>query len=117
MSTSLNRTHRRMGGRYSSMFFGAFLAQCVEVIRHYRPVFSIDGKFLIGKYWGTLLIAISVNTNNKLVPFTFALVEKENHDSWGWLVKRTMYPCLVHVLTCHFICSHMSFHVLVVGSN
>jgi hypothetical protein len=29
----------------------------------------------------TLLIAISVDANNKLVPLAFALVEKENKDS------------------------------------
>ena len=43
--------------------------------------------FLIGKYQGTLLIAISYDTNNKLVPLAFALVEKENTDSWGWFLR------------------------------
>jgi hypothetical protein len=44
-------------------------------------VFSIDGTFLIGKYQGTLLIAIGCDANNMLVPLAFALVEKENNDS------------------------------------
>ena len=43
--------------------------------------------FLIGKYQGTLLIAISCDANNKLVPLAFALVEKENNDSWGWFLR------------------------------
>ena len=43
--------------------------------------------FLIGKYQGTLLIAISYDANNKLVPLAFALVEKENNDSWGWFLR------------------------------
>jgi hypothetical protein len=55
--------------------------------RHCRPVFSIDGTFLIGKYRGTLLIAISCDANNKLVPLAFALVERENNDSWGWFLR------------------------------
>ena len=42
---------------------------------------------MIGKYQGTLLIAISYDTNNKLVPLAFALVEKENNDSWGWFLR------------------------------
>ena len=42
---------------------------------------------MIGKYQGTLLIAISYDMNNKLVPLAFALVEKENNDSWGWLLR------------------------------
>jgi hypothetical protein len=64
------------------IFFCAFwcFSQCVEAFRHYRPVFSIDGTFLIGKYRGKLLIAISYDANNKLVPLAFALVEKENND-------------------------------------
>ena len=57
--------------------------QSVEAFRHCRPVFSIDGMFLIGKYRGTLLIAISCDANNMLVALAFALVERENNDSWG----------------------------------
>jgi hypothetical protein len=55
----------------------------VDAFRHCRPVFSIDDMFLLGKYQGMLLIAISVDANNKLVPLAFALVEKENKDNWG----------------------------------
>lgn len=55
----------------------------MEAFRHCRPIFSIDGMFLIGKYRGTLLIAISCDANNMLVPLAFALVERENNDSWG----------------------------------
>jgi hypothetical protein len=71
------------------IFFRAFwcFPQCVKSFRHCRPVFSIDGTFLLGKYQGTLLIAISVDANNKLVPLAFALVEKENKDSWGWFLQ------------------------------
>jgi hypothetical protein len=76
------------------IFFGDFwcFPQCVEAFRHCRPVFSIDGTFLIGKYWGTLLIAISCDTNNKLVPLAFALVERENNDSWGWFLRLVRRP-------------------------
>jgi hypothetical protein len=51
------------------------------VINTWGVTFSIDGTFLIGKYRGTLLIAISCNTNNKLIPLAFALVERENNDN------------------------------------
>uniref|UniRef100_K3YL30 SWIM-type domain-containing protein n=1 Tax=Setaria italica TaxID=4555 RepID=K3YL30_SETIT len=61
--------------------------QSVEVFRHCCPVFSIDGTFLISKYRGTLLIAISCDANNMLVPLAFALVERENNDSWGWFLR------------------------------
>jgi hypothetical protein len=42
---------------------------------------------LIGKYRGTLLIAISCDANNKLVPLAFSLVKRENNDSWGWFLR------------------------------
>jgi hypothetical protein len=62
------------------IFFCAFwcFPQSVDVFRHCRLVFSIDSTFLLGKYQGTLLIAISVDANNKLVPLHFL-----------WLRKRT----------------------------
>ena len=41
---------------------------------------------MIGKYQGTLLIAISCDAN-KLVHLASALVEKENNDSWGWFLR------------------------------
>jgi hypothetical protein len=71
------------------IFFRAFwcFPQCVEAFRHCHPVFSIDGTFLIDKYRGTLLIVISCDANNKLVPLAFALVERENNDSWGWFLR------------------------------
>jgi transposase-like protein len=71
------------------IFFHAFwcFPQCVDSFRHRRPVISIDGTFILGKYQGTLLIAISVDANNKLAPLAFALVEKENKDSWGWFLR------------------------------
>jgi hypothetical protein len=67
------------------LFFRVFwcFPQCVDAFRHCRPVFSIDDTFLLSKYQGTLLIAISIDANNKLVPLAFALVKKENKDSWG----------------------------------
>ena len=75
------------------VFFRSFwcFPQCMEAFRHCRPFFSIDDTFLLGKYMGTLLIAITCDANNALVPLAFALVEKENKDSWGWFLR------LVHI--------------------
>ena len=71
------------------IFFRTFwcFPQSVEAFRHCRPVFSIDGTFLLGKYMGTLLIVIECDANNSLVPLAFALVERENKDSWGWFLR------------------------------
>jgi hypothetical protein len=62
-------------------------AQCVEAFRHMRPVFSIDGTFLTGKYQGALLISIGIVSEKSLVPLAFALVEKENKGNWAWFLR------------------------------
>jgi hypothetical protein len=71
------------------IFFCAFwcFSQCVEAFRHCRLVLSIDGTFLLGKYKGALLVAISCDADNALVPLAFALVERENKDSWAWFLR------------------------------
>ena len=48
---------------------------------------SIDGTFLLGKYMGTLLVAISCDIDNALVSLDFSLVERENKDSWEWFLR------------------------------
>jgi hypothetical protein len=71
------------------MFFCAFwcFSQCAEGFSHYRLVLSIDGSFLLGKYRGTLLVAISCDVDNALVLLAFALVVRENRDSSFWFLR------------------------------
>jgi hypothetical protein len=53
---------------------------------HYRPIISVDGTFLTGKYKGTLMVAIGMITENQLLPLAFALVESENNERWSWFL-------------------------------
>jgi hypothetical protein len=53
---------------------------------HYRHVISVDGTFQIGKYKGTLMVAIGMTTENQLLSLAFALVEGENNESWKWFL-------------------------------
>jgi hypothetical protein len=48
---------------------------------HCRPIISVDGTFLIGKYKGTLIIAVGMTAENQLLLLAFALVEGENNES------------------------------------
>jgi hypothetical protein len=50
---------------------------------HCRPIDSVDATFLIGKYKGTLIVAIGMTVENQLLPLAFALVEGENNESWS----------------------------------
>ena len=58
----------------------------IEGFANCRPVLSIDGTHLYGKYKGTLLIAMGCDRNNQLFPLAFAITEGENIDSWGWFL-------------------------------
>ena len=58
----------------------------IEGFQHCRPVMSIDGTHLYGKYKGKLLIAMGCDGNNQLFPLAFAITEGENTDSWGWFL-------------------------------
>jgi hypothetical protein len=77
-----------MGPEGRQYFFLAFwtFGQCVKAFKHYSDVLSIDVTFLMGKYEGTMLIAIEINVNHQLMSPAFAIVEKENNGSWGWFL-------------------------------
>ena len=47
----------------------------IERFEHYRPILSIDGTHLYGKYKGTLLIAMGCDRNNQLFPLAFAITK------------------------------------------
>ena len=42
---------------------------------------------MLGKYIGTLLVAISCDADNAFVPLASALVEREKKDSWGRFMR------------------------------
>ncbi|XP_016191902.1 uncharacterized protein LOC107632757 [Arachis ipaensis] len=60
---------------------------CIEAFRHCKPLVSIDGTHLYGKYGGTLLLAIAQDGNSNIFPVAFALVEGENAESWSYFLS------------------------------
>nr|KAJ0213933.1 hypothetical protein LSAT_V11C400197080 [Lactuca sativa] len=66
--------------------FWAF-APSIKGFVHCRPVISIDGTHLYGKYKGTMMIAMGVDGNNQILPLAFAIVENESYDSWNWFLS------------------------------
>ncbi|KAL6577657.1 hypothetical protein OROMI_009985 [Orobanche minor] len=66
--------------------FWAF-APSIKGFVHCRPVISIDGTHLYGKYKGKMLIAMGVDGNNQILPLAFAIVENESYDSWDWFLS------------------------------
>ncbi|XP_015938245.1 uncharacterized protein LOC107463876 [Arachis duranensis] len=82
----------RVGGQldeskaYFHRLFWTF-PPCIEAFRHCKPLVSIDGTHLYGKYGGTLLIAIAQDENSNILPVAFALVEGENAESWSFFLS------------------------------
>jgi hypothetical protein len=76
-------------GRYYPMLKHIFWSfpQCVVGFAHCRPVISVDGTFLTGKYKSTLMVAVGMTAENQLLPLAFALVEGENNKSWKWFLS------------------------------
>ncbi|XP_016173818.1 uncharacterized protein LOC107616367 [Arachis ipaensis] len=115
--TVLKTSPVRIGGgvdestEYFHRLFWTF-PPCIEAFRHCKPLVSIDGTHLYGKYGGTLLLVIAQDGNSNILPIAFALVEGENAESWhsgikaaleapetGWLPPRAFQAyCIRHVV-------------------
>jgi transposase-like protein len=51
-----------------------------------RPIISVDATILTIKYNGTLMVAVGITVENRLIPLALALVEGENNESWSWFL-------------------------------
>jgi MULE transposase domain len=60
---------------------------CITVFKYLRNIITIDARFLSGHYKDRLLMACGYDTNNKLLPLTFRIVNEENVDNWGWFIQ------------------------------
>ena len=49
-----------------------------------RRVVGLDGCFFKGSTTGELLCAVGRDANNYMYPLAWAVVEKENNDTWDW---------------------------------
>ncbi|XP_021307836.1 uncharacterized protein LOC110432195 [Sorghum bicolor] len=76
------RNGREVFGRAFWVF-----GQSIEALKHCRPVVSIDGTFLTGKFEGTMLICIGTDAEDQLMSLAFAIVRKEDTDSWCWFLR------------------------------
>lgn len=56
----------------------------IDAFKLSPPFISVDATHLKGDYKGKLLIAISKNANNYILPVAYALVDEETVESWCW---------------------------------
>ncbi|XP_057755660.1 uncharacterized protein LOC130974831 [Arachis stenosperma] len=82
-------THPCPGSADTVMFHRIFwtFPPCVEAFRHCKPLISIDGTHLNGKYDGTLLIAIAQDGNANILPIVFVVVEGETKEAWSFFLS------------------------------
>lgn len=53
-----------------------------------RLVVSIDGTHLHGEYKRKLLVAMTLNANNRILPLAFAIIDEETKVSWAWFLQQ-----------------------------
>lgn len=53
-----------------------------------RPIFGIDGCFLKTAAKGQLLAAVGRDANSQIYPFAWAVVHKQNTDTWTWFLQK-----------------------------
>ena len=61
--------------------FWAFGAS-IDGFQYCRPLISIDGTHLYGKYKTKLLITVAYDSNNGVYPLYYAFVEEESNSNW-----------------------------------
>ncbi|XP_025625649.1 uncharacterized protein [Arachis hypogaea] len=74
------------GSTYFHRLFWTF-PPYIEVFRYCKPLVSVDGTQLYGKYGETLLVAIAYDGNSNIIPIAFALVEGENAELWSFFLS------------------------------
>jgi hypothetical protein len=60
----------------------------IKAFRHCRPIISIDGTHLYGKYKHKLLIACGMGIGHHIIPLSFAIVYEESTKSLSWFLRR-----------------------------
>nr|XP_023903554.1 uncharacterized protein LOC112015381 [Quercus suber] len=76
---------------------------CISGLKYYKPVISIDGTHLYGKYQGKLLVVMATDANNKVFPLAFAVVDCESGSSWRWFLQ-CLREAIGHVIPDEGIC-------------
>ncbi|GKD93493.1 heat stress transcription factor B-4-like protein, partial [Tanacetum coccineum] len=52
-----------------------------------RDLLGLDGAFMKGSFLGQVLVAVGLDSNNRIYPLAYALVEAETKSSWCWFLQ------------------------------
>jgi hypothetical protein len=78
----LKTTHER---RFEAIFI--MLGSIRSRIHLLRPFYALDGTHTRSQYNITLLIAVGIDAEDRILPFAWALVPSENEPWWSWFCK------------------------------
>ncbi|KAL0427803.1 UNVERIFIED_CONTAM: hypothetical protein Slati_2955100 [Sesamum latifolium] len=67
-------------------FYVCFSAMKQGFLGGCRPIIGVDGCHLKGPHGGVLLTAVGVDPNNNLYPIAYAVVQRENRETWEWFL-------------------------------
>ena len=92
----------KMTPYFCIMCFWSF-GPSIDGFKYCKSVINIDRTHLYGKYQGKLLVAMATNTNNKVFPLAFAVVDYELGSSWRWFLQ-CLKETIGHVIPDEGIC-------------
>nr|XP_027069017.1 uncharacterized protein LOC113694296 [Coffea arabica] len=70
--------------------FWAF-GPAIDAFHMCRPVICVDGTHLRGEYKGKLLVAVTQDANNRIIPIAYAIVDEETISNWSWFMEQFRY--------------------------
>ncbi|XP_075521508.1 uncharacterized protein LOC142554724 [Primulina tabacum] len=87
--TAVEWKHLRANTEMSKTLNYVFWAfrPCVDGFRHCQKIISVVGTHLYTKYKHKMLIAVTLDANNQVLPLAFAIVDEETSYSWKWFLK------------------------------
>ncbi|KAL2237884.1 UNVERIFIED_CONTAM: hypothetical protein Sindi_0980100 [Sesamum indicum] len=60
---------------------------CIEGYHYCRDVISVDRTHLYTKYKHKMLVAVTLDANQQVLPLVFGLVDEESLTSWRWFLR------------------------------
>jgi hypothetical protein len=84
-----NSTYIRLKTTHENRFEAIFvmLGSIRSRIHLLRPFYALDGTHTRSRYNLTLLIAVGIDSEDRILPFAWALVPGENETWWTWFCK------------------------------
>ncbi|EPS59403.1 hypothetical protein M569_15405 [Genlisea aurea] len=74
------------GDRVLRRVFWAF-GFAIEAFRYCRPVLAVDATHLRGRYNYKLLVCVTVDASNHVLPIAYAFVFGESFKDWAWFLQ------------------------------